>query len=336
MAQSWEISPDGLTYTFHLRPEAKWSNGTPLVAAGFRQQLPTHALTQARGGVLLLPVGAQERARATTRARCTDFGEVGVHALDDHTLRLDLEHPAPYLLNLIAGRTWYPVYLPAIEKTGAADDRGNQRWTLPDSFVGNGAVRAHRVVARQAHRREEKPAVLGRRATPVSTRSTSIRSTTTTPRNAPSAPGSSTRPIPSTIPPAKIDVYRRDHPELLRVPPYMGSYYFMLNITKAPLDDVRVRRALAMTVDREAIVKNVTRAGQLGGEHLRAPGHERLRLHRPGAVRSRGGAQAPRRGGPSGRRGPAARRPVAQHLRAEPADRRGASSRCGKRNWASP
>ena len=66
----------------------------------------------------------------------TDFGEVGVHALDDHTLRLDLEHPAPYFLNLIAGRTWYPVYLPAIEKNGAVDDRGNQRWTRPDCICG--------------------------------------------------------------------------------------------------------------------------------------------------------------------------------------------------------
>ena len=74
------------------------------------------------------------------------------------------------------------------------------------------------------------------------------------------------------IPLAKIDAYRRDHPELLHVPPYMGSYYFMLNITKPPLDDVRVRRALAMTVDRESIVKNVTRAGQQAASTYVPPG----------------------------------------------------------------
>ncbi len=77
---------------------------------------------------------------------------------------------------------------------------------------------------------------------------------------------------PSNIPPAKIDVYRRDHPELLHVPPYMGSYYFMLNTTRAPLDDARVRRALSMCVDRESIVKNVTRAGQLPASTYVPPG----------------------------------------------------------------
>ena len=270
VARTWEISPDGLTYTFHLRPEARWSNGAPLTAPEFVRSFQ-RTLSPKLGAEFSYFLWVLKHAKNYNEGTLTDFAQVGVHAPDDHTLRLDLEHPAPYLLNLIAGRTWYPVYLPAIEKTGPVDERGNQRWTQPDSFVGNGPFVltewsiGKRVVVRKnpqywdaAHTRLNEIDFY-----PIDENDTEERAFRA---------GQLHKTYPSNIPTAKIDVYRREHPELLRVPPYMGSYYFMLNITRPPLNDVRVRRALAMTVDRDSIVKNITRAGQQAAGTYVPPG----------------------------------------------------------------
>ncbi len=272
VAQSWDTSPDGLSYTFHLRPEARWSNGTPLTAQDFvnsYKRTLTPRLAAEFSYFLWVLKNAQKYN--DPNGGLTDFGEVGVHALDDHTLRLDLEHPAPYFLNLVAGRTWYPIYLPAIEKTGAADDRANQRWTLPDSFVGNGPFVLAAWTVNQSVVVTKNPQYWDA----AHTRLNEIRFYPYDNNDAEERAfraGQLHKTYPSNIPPAKIDVYRREHPELLRIPPYLGSYYFMLNITRAPLDDVRVRRALSMTVDRDSIVKNVTRAGQPAASSYVPPG----------------------------------------------------------------
>ncbi len=270
VARSWEVSPDGLAYTFHLRPDAKWSNGAPLVAGEFVRSFQ-RTLSPRLGAEFSYFLWVLKNAKPYNEGTLTDFAQVGVHATDDHTLRLDLEHPAPYLLNLIAGRTWYPVYLPAIEKTGPVDQHGNQGWTRPDTFVGNGAFvltewsPGKRIVVKKnpqywdaANTRLNEIDFY-----PIDNNDTEERAFRA---------GQLHKTYPSNIPTSKVDVYRREHPELLRIPPYMGSYYFMLNLTRAPLDDVRVRRALAMTVDREAIVKNVTRAGQPAASTYVPPG----------------------------------------------------------------
>ena len=270
VAQSWEVSTDGLTYTFHLRPEAVWSNGTPLVAADFVNSWK-RVLSPKLGAEFSYFLWPLKNARPYNEGTLTDFTQVGVHAPDEHTLRVELEHPAPYLLNSMAGRTWYPVYLPGVEKTGALDERNNQAWTLPANFVGNGAFTlaewtvGKRIVVQKngrywdaAHTRLNEVIFY-----PIDDNDTEERAFRA---------GQIHRTYPGNMPTAKIDVYRRSHPELLRIPPYMGSYYFMLNTTRAPLDDQRVRRALSMTVDREAIVKNITRGNQQAASTYVPPG----------------------------------------------------------------
>ena len=222
VAQSWDASPDGLTYTFHLRPEAVWSNGAPLVAADFvgswRRVLAPKL--GAEFSYFLWPI---KNARPYNEGTLTDFAQVGIHATDEHTLRVDLEHPAPYLLNSMAGRTWYPVYLPAVEKTGAPDERNNQAWTLPANFVGNGAFTltewtvGKRIVVQKngrywdaAHTRLNEVIFY-----PIDDNDTEERAFRA---------GQLHRTYPGAMPTAKIDVYRHSHPELLRIPPYLGSY----------------------------------------------------------------------------------------------------------------
>ena len=279
VAQSWEISPDGLVYTFHLRADARWSNGAALGAADFvgswRRVLSPRL--GAEFSHFLWPI---KNARPYNEGTLTDFAQVGVHALDEHTLRVELEHPAPYLLNSMAGRTWYPVFLPGVEKGGAPDDRANQAWTRPENFVGNGPfvlaewTVGKRIVAKKnpqywdaAHTRLNEVIFY-----PIDENETEERAFRA---------GQLHRTYPGNIPTAKIDVYRRTQPGLLRIPPYMGSYYFMLNVTRAPLDDARVRRALSMAVDREAIVKNVTRADQQAAGSYVPPGMNGYRCAHP-------------------------------------------------------
>ena len=259
-AQFWEISPDGLSYTFLLRPEAKWSNGAPLTATDFVHSF-RRTLSPRLGAEFSYFLWVLKNAQKYNDGVLTDFDEVGVHALDAHTLRLDLEHPAPYFLNLIAGRTWYPVYLPAVEKSGAVDDHGNQRWTRPESFVGNGPFVLTEWTLNQRITVKKNPQYWDAARVRLNEIDFYPMDNNEAEEHA-FAAGQLHKTSSSTILPTKIDVYRRDHPGLLRTPPYMGSYYFMLNLTKAPLNDARVRRALSMTVDRASIVKNVTRAGQ--------------------------------------------------------------------------
>ena len=260
VAQSWESSPDGLTYTFHLRPDAHWSNGTPLTAQDFVGSFE-RVLSPKLGAEFSYYLWVLKNGEAYTRKQVTDFSQVGVHAVDDHTLRLDLEHPTPYLFNLLMQRTCYPVCLPNIQKFGAVDDRSNLAWTRPENFVGNGAfvltkwrVNEEIVVRKDPKFWNAAHVTLNEiHFYPIDSGDSEERDFRA---------GLLHKTASSTLPANKIALYRREHPELLRIDPYLGSYYFMVNTTRPPLDDVRIRRALAMSIDRESIVKNVTRGGQ--------------------------------------------------------------------------
>ncbi len=260
VAESWDIAPDGMSYTFHLHPDAQWSNGAPLTATDFVNSY-RRELDPKLGAEVSYYVWPLKNAEAYNKGKITDFAQVGVHAIDAHTLRVDLEHPTPYLLRSMLQRMWFPVYLPAIEKTGALDDRSNQRWTLPGAYVSNGPFVLtewqpnQQIVAKKnphywnaAHIRINEvhfyPIVDG------NTEEAQFRT------------GLLHKTYPANLPTSKIDLYRHAHPEVFHEDPYLGSYFYMFNTTRPPLDDVRVRRALAMCVDRESIVKNVMRGGQ--------------------------------------------------------------------------
>ena len=137
VAESWDVSPDGLVYTFHLRPNARWSNGDPVTAHDFafafqRILLPKFGATYC---YMLWPI---KNAEAFNTSKLADFSAVGVEAVDAVTLRLTLERPTPYLPALAAHTTWMPLHWATLEKFRAVDDR-NAAWTRPGSLVGNGA-----------------------------------------------------------------------------------------------------------------------------------------------------------------------------------------------------
>ena len=270
VATSWDISPDQMTYTFHLRPDAQWSNGAPLTAQDFVGSW-RRALSPKLAGLLTYYMYPLKNAEAYNKGTLKDFGQVGVHAVDDHTLRVDLEHPTPYLLRSMLQRYFFPVYLPGVEKTGGVEDLGNQKWTLPENFVGNGPYTLtewqtnQRIVARKNphYWNRDHLRINEVRYYPIqdaSVEETAFRA------------GLLHKTSSSNLPPARMGVYQREKSSELHVDPYLGSYYYMLNTTKAPLNDVRVRRALSMSIDRESLVKNVARGGQPPAFNYTPPG----------------------------------------------------------------
>jgi oligopeptide transport system substrate-binding protein len=266
VAERWDLSPDGLTYTFHLRANARWSNGDPVTAQDFAaswRRVLTPSLAAENAYLLYIVRGAE----AFHRGQSTDFASVGIAAPDALTFVVTLAHPAPYFLSMLNHPVWFPVHVPTIEKNGPAAQRGNP-WARPGSLVGNGPF-----VLREW--RAGQRIVVARSPTywdAAAVRLSEIDFYPFTVDAEERAFRAGQLHVTDALPPAKIDAYRRDAPRLLRIDPLLGTYFYRLNIARPPLNDVRVRRALSLAVDRQAIVEKILRGDQLPASAFTPPG----------------------------------------------------------------
>ncbi|MFT3783967.1 MAG: peptide ABC transporter substrate-binding protein [Nibricoccus sp.] len=252
MAERWDISDDGLVYTFHLRKDAKWSNGTPVTADDFAFSMerilsPDFASEYA---YMLAPIkGAEDY----TAGKIKNFADVGVRALDDQTLQLTLGRPTPYLLSLAAHQAWFPVPKATILKFGKAHDRGT-RWTRPENFVGNGPFML-------AEWEPTVRIVVKKNPNYYDAAQNRLESVVFFPIEDPNSEDRSYRTgqlhVTYSVPVNRVSVYRNQSPSPLRVEALLETNYFRFNVTKPPFNDPRVRRALNIAIDREAIVRAV-------------------------------------------------------------------------------
>jgi oligopeptide transport system substrate-binding protein len=135
VAERWEVSADGLTYTFHLRANVTWSDGTPVTARDFeygarRLLAPKFAASHAENNLFFVR-GARDYQAGKTK----DFATVGVKVRDDRTLEITLERPTPFFLSALY--LFFPVPQATVEKFAAMDERVNN-WIRPGNLVGNG------------------------------------------------------------------------------------------------------------------------------------------------------------------------------------------------------
>lgn len=253
-AERWEVSADGLVYTFHLRPSAGWSNGDPLTASDFvaswrRALAPSLAAEYA---YLLYPL---KNAAALNSGKLTDPAALGAEALDDHTLRLTLDHPTPYLPSLTAQPVWFPVNSRVLAKYGDIDQR-LPAWTRPGNLIGNGPFtlaewtpNARLVVARN----------------PAYWDAASVRLARIIffPTESPEVEERNFRAgqvhVTYSLPTAKIATYRASQPAALRLDPFLQAIFLRFNTTRPPFGDATVRRALSLAIDREALATHVLR-----------------------------------------------------------------------------
>ena len=184
-AESWDISEDGLVYTFHLRDGIQWSDGEPVTAADFEFAFRRlfNPATASDYAYLQFPIkGGSEIADGSMPV---DFADFGVKAIDDKTLEITLEGPTPYFLQALTHYTAYPRAQARHRGKGRRLDQGREhRRQRP--------LQDHRVGAGQLHQVGEDPRPTTTRPTSRSTRSTTTCRTTWRPRSSAIAPASTT------------------------------------------------------------------------------------------------------------------------------------------------
>lgn len=265
-AESWEVSTDGLVYIFHLRAGLKWSNGEPLTAADFiaSWQRALSPKLAAEYAYLLYPL---KNAAAYNTGRLPDPSALGCSAPDDHTLRLVLERPTPYLPALTANPVWFPVNPRVLEKFGAREQRGTA-WTRPGNLVGNGPfalatwepnARVHTV--KNPHY-WDAAAVRLAALTFLPTENMDVDE-----RNFRAGQVHLTAELPLS----KVDAYRRTAPQALRLDPFLETFFLRFNTTRPPLNDPRVRRALSESIDRASLSKFLLRGTRAPAAHYTPP-----------------------------------------------------------------
>jgi oligopeptide transport system substrate-binding protein len=263
VAESWTVSDDLLVYTFKLRDTAKWSNGDPVTANDFLyawKRILSPDLASEYSYMLF----SMKNARAYLEGTVDDFNQVGAKALDDHTLEVTLENPTPYFLQLHIHYSWFPLHRKTIEAFGTTTER-NTKWTRPENMVSNGPFTLTRwepnnvIETRKSDTYWNKDTVKlnGVNFYPIGNEQTEDRMFRAAELH-----------ITENVHVSRVAAYKKNNPELIRTDPWIGSYFYRINIARKPFDDVRVRKALAMAIDRDSITTNILKGGETSGENL--------------------------------------------------------------------
>lgn len=269
VATEWEVSEDGLTYTFHLRPEARWSNGEPVTAHDF-----VYAWQRAASPELASPYSWYLELMQLENVSEVIAGErpvedLGVRAIDDHTLEVRITTPLPYFLQMVTHTTTFPVPRAVVEEHGAA-------WTQPGNMVGNGAyvlserVPQERLVMRKNPEYWDAEHVILEEITALIINDENQ---------------ALTRYLAgeldqTTIPIGQYPRLKAERPDEAHALPNLCVYYYNLNLSESgpeALKDQRVRQALSLAIDRDLLVENVLAGGQVpayGLGHWAVAGYE--------------------------------------------------------------
>ena len=271
IARNWETSPDGLVWTFHLRP-ANWSDGTPVTADDFvfayRRILDPRTASPYAYLPDLLKNGAAVNAGKLPPSA------LGARAIDPGTLELTLEHPAPYLPQVLKHGSFYPVPRHAVERWGEA-------WARPEHYVSDGPFRPVSWILGDHIEVVKNPRFYD--AAHVCVDRINYYPTL----DAVSAERRVKRgelDINTSIQSNRVAFLSKPDgmPDHVRVHTYLGVSYLFFNTRDVPaFKDVRVRQALSMAIDRDFITRKLMRAGQRPAYAFVPPG---VANHRSGAA----------------------------------------------------
>lgn len=253
VAERWEFNADKSAITFYLNPDARWSNGDPVTAGDFVwswQRMLNPLVGNQVADIVLYSI---RNAEALHRGQIDDPDALGATAIDAHTLHVELEYPNPFVLLQLSYVYAAPVHRATIEAHGKATDRYTS-WTRPGNFVGNGQFtldewkmqRFLSVKRNPYYWDNDNTALDGIVFRP-------IESATTEEKMFRSGQLHAARSVPNS----KIPGYRAQPDSPLLEGPFMGSYFYQINMDRPPLDDPKVRRALALAIDRETLARSV-------------------------------------------------------------------------------
>jgi len=265
VARSWDVSPDGRTYTFHLRPDALWTNGDPVTAQDFEwsfERLLAPETGASYASLLWCVTGAQAYTSGVDSAGEPlerDWKSVAIQALDASTLRIRLIAPVPYFLDIVSFHALSPVHRGSIEALRrSAPDSWQRDWLKPERLVSNGPFQLAERRLNDRIRLEKSPTYWDRDRVAFRTIDALAIERGGTALNLYLA--GEIDWLDATLPTNLV-------PQLLlredfRASGYFGSYFYRVNTTKPPLDDARVRVALAKAIPRREICDKILKAGQ--------------------------------------------------------------------------
>jgi len=262
MAESWDEAPDGLAWTFHLRRGARWTNGDPVTADDFEfsfERLLDPRTGAAYASQLFCVSGARAFATDVDErgAPRRSFETVGIRARAD-ALEIRLDRPVPRFLDLLACPQFSPVNRRCLEESRARDpDTAEIGWLRPDHLVTNGPFRLLerrpndriRLAKNHGYWDADHVAFETIDALAAEHLSTIVNLYLT----------GEVAWIDQQPADLAVRLARRED---FHSAPYLGTYFYRVNVARPPFDDPRVRRALALAIDRSAIVQRVTRAGE--------------------------------------------------------------------------
>ena len=250
-AESWSIAEDGLSYTFTLRDNGRWSNGDAVTAADFEFALRRLA-DPATAAFYAQAVGAIVNATAITAGELPPT-ELGVRAVDERTLVIELEQNTPYLLGLLTHPSTFPVHRASVE--GLGDD-----FTRPGNLLSNGAYVLDEWVPGSVLTLSRNEHYWNAQETAIDVVNHHVLPQEVTELNRYRA---GELHVTSNVPPDNFAQVRAERPDELRISPYLAVYYYGYNLTKPPFaDSPELRQALSMAIDRETLVENVLGRGE--------------------------------------------------------------------------
>jgi len=271
VAESWD-NKDFKVWTFHLRKDAKWSNGEPVTAQDFvyswqRLVDPKTASPYAsypQYGHILNVDEIIDGKKPTT--------DLGVKAIDDHTLEVTLSEPVPYFYKLLVNPAMSPVNKTAIDKFG-------EKWTQPANIVTNGAYKLKDWVVNERIVMERNPNYWDNKDTvidqitylPISSEVTDVNRYRS-------------GEIDMTYNNLPIELFqklKKEIPTEVHVDPYLCTYYYEIHNQKAPFNDARVRTALKLGLDRDIITNKVKAQGDLPAYGYTPPYTDGAKLTEP-------------------------------------------------------
>jgi oligopeptide transport system substrate-binding protein len=254
VATDWEASEDGKVYTFHLRPEAKWSNGDPVTAGDF-----VYAWRRAADPATASPYSWYIELMNVANAGAVVAGEaptdqLGVRAVDDHTLEVTLEAPLPFFPQMVTNSTTFPVPQKVIEEFG-------DQWTQPGNMVGNGAFVLSERVPQERLVAERNPNYWDNANNLIDEVTFLVINDETQALTRWQAGEIDMTDVPI----GQFPRLTEEFPGETFAVPNLCTYFYHINVREdAPeaLKDIRVREALNLAIDRDVITQNILAAGQ--------------------------------------------------------------------------
>ncbi|MFC4777892.1 peptide ABC transporter substrate-binding protein [Paenibacillus sp. GCM10023252] len=264
MAEKWDVSEDGLTYTFHMREDAKWSNGDKVTANDFEFSWK-RALDPATGSTYSYQFYYIKGAQEYNEGKVKTADEVGIKATDEKTLVVTLKSPTPYFLSLTSFYTYYPEH---------QSIKDNEAWAAEaETIITNGPFKLkawehsvsidlepseHYYAADEIKLAGVHFSMIPDSATELATYETDELDYTGKPTG--------------EIPAEQIAVLKESKKDEIFTKGIASSYYYQFNTQEAPFKSVKVRKALGMAIDRQAIVESVTMAGEVPSFGFVPPG----------------------------------------------------------------